>query len=101
MALFPWTAGVVGQAHPGLFEQLFQQAAPVLQQGLAQSQFDGLQVARPLPCKILPDQPQERFGFPELLGLDFRDLEFFLASGSPSANWVIWSVKLMHWSAKA
>ncbi len=82
VTLFPGAAPVLSQAGLQSVEQLLQQPSPILQQGSAQPQLDGLQVAHSLPRKVFSYQPQERFGFPESLRLDFGGLEFFLPSSA-------------------
>ena len=89
MTLFTGTAGVLWKVQGSGIKQPFEQAAAVLEQRLAQPQLDGFEVAHALAGKTLPDYSQERLGFPELFFPDFRGLEFFLASGSPSAICVI------------
>lgn len=61
----------------------------VFEQRPAQPQLDGFEVAHALAGITFPRQPQERLGFPELFFPDFRGMEFFLTSASPSAICVI------------
>jgi hypothetical protein len=89
MALFTAMAGVFWNVQGRAIKQPFEQTASVLEQRLAQPQLNGFKVAHALAGKTFPHQPQERLRFPELFFLDFRRLEFFLASASPSAIWVI------------
>jgi len=60
---------------------LFQQAPAILEQGLAQAQFDRFQVGDPLPGQTLANQVQEGGGFLELFVGDRLRREFFLHSG--------------------
>lgn len=89
MTLFTGAADVVGNVQGSAIKEPLQQTAAVLEQRLAQPQLDGFEVADTLSGKTLPGQPQERLRLPELLFPDFGRLEFFLASGSPSAICVI------------
>ena len=96
MTLFTGAAGVVWNVQGSGIKQPFQQTATVLEQRLTQPHLYGFEVAHSLASKTFPDQPQERLRLAELFFPDFGRLEFFLASGSPSAICVIWSVMVMH-----
>jgi hypothetical protein len=80
MAFFPGPAGIVRHRQTGLVAELFQQAPAILEQGLAQAQFDRLQVGNPLPGQTLANQVQEGGGFLELFVGDRLRREFFLLS---------------------
>ena len=92
VAFFPGPRLCAGHDQIRLAIQTLQRPASVFGDGLAQPQFDRLQVAHALPGEILPHQLQERLGFPEALGGNFRRLEFFLLSGVTAAIRVICSV---------
>jgi hypothetical protein len=66
-----------------------EQSAPVLEQGLPQAHFDGFAIADSVPGQILAGEPQEGFGFLELLVGDLCRLEFFLRSESPASSRLI------------
>ncbi len=87
-----------GQAGLNTLQQLLEQMTAVFKERSPQPKLHRLQVAHSTAREILSNQPQECFGFPEPLGLYVLGLEFFLLSW---ASWVIWSVILMHSSAKA
>jgi hypothetical protein len=86
MAFFAGAAGIIRNVQGVRRQEPFQQAASIFEQRLAQAQLDGFQIANALPGKALLNEPQEGPRLPELFFLDFRELEFFLTSGSPSAN---------------
>jgi hypothetical protein len=65
---------------------LLQQPTPVFEKGFTEAQFYGFQIADPLLVPLLANQTQEGSGFPELLGGDFRGLEFFLLSAVAASN---------------
>ena len=83
---------MVGQAQVGLAVEFLEQGAGVLEEGFAQPQLDGFQVADALAGQVLANQVQEGGGFPELRVGDLRGLKFFLASGWASWARVNWSV---------
>jgi hypothetical protein len=85
-------AGVVGQREVGGLVEGLEQGAGVFEEGLAQAQFDGFEVADALAGEGLADEVQEGVGFAELGVGDFRGPEFFFASGWASWARVIWSV---------
>lgn len=67
-----------------LGQQMFQQSAPVFQQGGPQRGFEPLS-GDPFPLlKTLPEELQEGFGFPVAFGLDL--VEFFYTPRSPDGS---------------
>ena len=67
-----------GFRNRNLGQQIFQQSPPVFQQGGAERVFKPLGGHGLALLKALPEEPQERFGFPVAFGLNL--LEFFLHS---------------------
>lgn len=73
----PDRLAAVGHAQIGLAVQRLEQRPPILEEGLAQTQLDGLQVGDPVEGEVLADHVQEGGGFLELGGDDLLGLEFF------------------------
>ena len=80
MAFFSGPGRVAGHGQIRVAIERLQCPAGVLGERFPQPQLHRFQVAHALAGKVLPDQLQERFGFPEALGGNFRRLEFFLLS---------------------
>lgn len=70
--------------------QLAEQSAAILEERMAQAQFDGLQIADALLVPLPTDQGYESLGFPESFFLAFGRFEaFFLLSPATHSDWVI------------
>ena len=92
MRLLARAAGVVGQLPIGLAVERLQQGAGVLEEGSAQAQFDGFEVADAVMGQGLADHVQEGGGCAELGVGDLRRLKLFFESGWASWARVSWSV---------
>ena len=77
MTLLARLAGRVRQIKSALLQPRLQQLASVLEQGLAQPQFDGFQITNARAFPLLTDPIQEGSGFAKLFLDNLRDLEFF------------------------
>ena len=70
--------------------QLLQESAAILEERMAQTQFDSLQIVDALLGPLSADQGYEGLGFPESLFLALARFEaFFLLSLATHSNWVI------------
>jgi hypothetical protein len=86
MTFFSGQAGVVGDREFRSSVELLQQSAAILEQCLAQTQFDRFAVAHPMALEVLSAQPEEGLGFLELFVGEFFGLKFFLMSASCDSN---------------
>jgi hypothetical protein len=99
MGVLAGPAGVVRHLQIGVLVEGLEQGAGVFEEGFAQAQFDSFEVADTLAGEGLADEVQERVGFAELRGGDFRGREcFFFESGWASWARVSWSVTVMYCS---
>jgi hypothetical protein len=99
MGVLARPAGVFGHLQIGILVEGLEQGAGVLEEGFAQAQFDGFEVADTLAGEGVANEVQEGVGFAELRVGDFRRLEcFFFESGWVSWARVSWSVTVMYCS---
>jgi hypothetical protein len=101
MAFFTGFAGVLRDAEAFLIVQALQELATVLEQGFAQTEFDGFHVGHALALQALGNQIQEGGRFPEAFVGDLLWLEFFLLSAPLDSSRVISSLRVTYSSAKA
>ena len=100
MAFFPRATGVARDGELALRVKLSEQPAPIFEQRFPKTQLDSFAVAHTVARQVLASQPQEGFGFLELLVGDFRWLEFFLLSESCDSKRVMASLRVTYSSAR-